>query len=206
MERQIERKRRKVVKKTKPQSKQSVKKDNLEKQIKAFYEDKEVRKIIKPKYNFLLKFYDELNINITIVFIFMILIIFTGDNKVLSGLVVLFMFLTLLLKAIVDYKIFEHTIYLLYKDKIVRKNMYFNKDKVLKYDNLKDIRYGSISNSFIKTIMNIKDIQFIHKNSFLFKFKDIKIPNQPDDAEYRDEIIKTVDPKYLKRILLENKK
>lgn len=193
-------------KKTVKSSSKGNKRQSIDEQIKSFYEDENILKVIKPKYNFILKFYEEVNKNGTILLIFLLLILSTGENKALSGLVVLLMFITFIFKAVINYKVFNSTVYLLYKDKIVRKNLYFNKEKVLNYEDLKDIRYGAINNSFIKTIMNVRDMYFIHKKTILFNFRNIKIPNQPDDLNYREEIIRTVDPKYLEEIVQQNTK
>lgn len=181
-------------------SKQKVNKNknkDYEEKIKKIIEDENIQKVIRPKYNLILNFFDQLNNYVYLILFFAIIIALVGDKKVFPFIILILMILAIIVKTIVDYKSFKYTIYLLYKDKIVQNNIYLRRKKVLRYEDLKDIKYGNFDNSFAGSIFNLNSILFVSNKTRILNNKNIKIPNQPNDEEYREEIVRTIDIKYL---------
>lgn len=174
--------------------------------LKDFEKDENVKKIIKPKYNLIINFFNEINNYMYLILLFAFLIIIFGDQKVIPYIMAILMIISIIVKIIIDYKSFNNTVYILYGDKIVQKNFFLNKEKQLHYENLKDVKYGNYNNAFANILFNVNDIVFISKKRNIFKKEDIKIPNQPNGKEYRSEIVQTIDTKYVKQILEKQKK
>lgn len=174
--------------------------------LKDFEKDENVKKIIKPKYNLIINFFNEINNYMYLILLFAFLIIIFGDQKVIPYIMAVLMIIAIIAKSIIDYKSFNNTVYILYGDKIIQKNFLLNREKTLDYENLKDVKYGNYNNAFANTLFNVNDIVFISKKTNMFKKENIKIPNQPNGKEYRSEIVQTIDTKYVKQILEKQKK
>lgn len=173
--------------------------------LKDFEKDENVKKIIKPKYNLIINFFNELNNYMYLILLFAFLIIIFGNYKVIPYILAVLMILSIIAKTIIDYKSFNNTVYILYGDKILQKNFFLNKEKKLEYENLKDVKYGNYNNAFANILFNVNDIVFISKKTNMFKKENIKIPNQPNGKEYRSEIVQSIDKKYVKQIIEKQK-
>lgn len=175
-------------------------KNIYENRIKRFEKDKNIKLIIRTKYNFVLKFFNELNNNVMILLFFMLLIGLTGDNRGLGIFIFFLMIVAFILKGIIDYKMFKYTVYLLYEDKIKKVNVFFNKEKVLHYKNLKDIRYGNLGNNFAGELFGLQNVLIKSNNRRVLFSKDIIIENIPKKDKMVEEIVNTINPKYIEKL------
>lgn len=183
-----------------------IKYEKLEQKIKEFEKDPNIKLVIRTKYNFILKFFNELNINITFLIIFLCIIAVTGENKTLGVIIFVLMLMFFVFKAIYGYKSFKYTVYLLYKNKIKKVNLYNKREKILYYEDLKDIRFGNLNNGFGEELFGLENIIFKSKKRNLIFSKDIMIENVSKKDELIEKVVQSIDRKYTERILREKRR
>lgn len=183
-----------------------IKYEKLEQKIKEFEKDPNIKLVIRTKYNFILKFFNELNINITFLIIFLCIIAVTGENKTLGVIIFVLMLMFFVFKAIYGYKSFKYTVYLLYKNKIKKVNLYNKREKTLYYEDLKDIRFGNLNNGFGEELFGLENIIFKSKKRNLIFSKDIMIENVSKKDELIEKVVQSIDRKYTERILREKRR
>lgn len=204
----VSRRKIKNIKNTKNIKKETkeLKYQKLEQKIKEFEKDPNIKLVIRTKYNFILKFFHELNTNITFLIIFLCIIALTGENKALGVIIFILMLAFFVFKAFYGYKSFKYTVYLLYKNKIKKVNLYNKREKTLYYEDLKDIRFGNLNNGFGEELFGLENIIFKSKKGNIIFSKDIMIENVPKKDELIEKVVRSIDEKYTERILREKRR